>query len=411
MIKLNTLNKWAKFRQTGIMNTVGQRCLSACQVDGVPDLIPPRQITISSPFDLMKRSDALEKLRSGIGCQDDVEPTFVSNNSQLFHVVRISRSTGNQHHVMVKVSIPYISSKGVRTSGYENMVREIETLRDLRHAKGSRLYIPCILGSAWDDKVKLDGFRTTCLAAYAMPYLGRDAVELICSRKFGIIDLILMIEQISAAVDFLHSHRLCHADIKPENCVYSATERRWKLIDFTFSTGFDEVEMLKLCGTLPRIHPNMLSCRRPHHLRTEAFMKEIDYFASAISFMRCAGMHTCELLSSGEEHTPYDAVIYIDVVVQIQKGYISTKNNATNHYVKCAIKLLGQVANVALTVLDPQKKALRYRGARKNASLREFVVEYLAGDDTVTDYECRGSSERCHSEWFALRKSVTGYNT
>jgi len=67
------------------------------------------------------------------------------------------------------------------------------------------------------------------------------------------------------AVNYLHSHRIVHRDLKLENWMYGATERddRLKLIDFGFSRVLGNAdETLDLpCGTLHYTSPEVLQRR------------------------------------------------------------------------------------------------------------------------------------------------------
>lgn len=96
-----------------------------------------------------------------------------------------------------------------------------------------------------------------------MELCGCELYSRLCERKaYKERDAADVMLQMLQAVNYLHSHRVVHRDLKLENWMYGATERddRLKLIDFGFSRVLScSDEILDLpCGTLHYTSPEVL---------------------------------------------------------------------------------------------------------------------------------------------------------
>lgn len=97
-----------------------------------------------------------------------------------------------------------------------------------------------------------------------MELCSNELYSRLCERKvYTETDAAEVMIQMLQAINYLHSHRIVHRDLKLENWMYSAAEKddRLKLIDFGFSRVLgDPDELLDMpCGTLHYTSPEVLA--------------------------------------------------------------------------------------------------------------------------------------------------------
>uniref|UniRef100_A0A6B2LDF1 Protein kinase domain-containing protein n=1 Tax=Arcella intermedia TaxID=1963864 RepID=A0A6B2LDF1_9EUKA len=69
-----------------------------------------------------------------------------------------------------------------------------------------------------------------------------------------------IIQQILTALSYLHSHYICHCDIKPENLKFTDdTQSLIKIIDFGEATSFESGPMVDWVGTANYMAPEIIS--------------------------------------------------------------------------------------------------------------------------------------------------------
>lgn len=141
-----------------------------------------------------------------------------------------------------------------------NLRREIEIQRNLKHPYISRLY-----NFFYDDD------NVYLLLEYAVH--GELYQLLKTYRRFDDITASRYIYQVSMALQYLHSRGIIHRDIKPENILLSA-EKTVKLSDFGWSVNSELSTLrrrLTLCGTLDYLPPEMVESRE-HDLSVDLWL-------------------------------------------------------------------------------------------------------------------------------------------
>ncbi|KAG1654179.1 Myosin light chain kinase family member 4 [Nymphon striatum] len=121
-----------------------------------------------------------------------------------------------------------------------DVIREVQIMQDLQHPRLLQLY------DAFDD-----GGKKMCLVLELIE--GGELFERVIDDDFILTEKAcsIFLKQICEGVGFMHSRKVLHLDMKPENvlCV-SRTGNRIKLIDFGLARRFDPKKKLQvLFGT------------------------------------------------------------------------------------------------------------------------------------------------------------------
>ena len=102
-----------------------------------------------------------------------------------------------------------------------------------------------------------------CTSLYYLHVITRTAPDDYCltERKCQIF-----IRQIVRGVQFIHSQRILHLDLKPFNIMFANPDDDYNLriIDFGLAERLAETEnhvMMSMCGTLEYMSPEVMDCR------------------------------------------------------------------------------------------------------------------------------------------------------
>ncbi len=149
---------------------------------------------------------------------------------------------------------PFVALKIVpanQSHAAQQLRSEYDALKQLVHPHLPRVY----------EQGQVDGDGG---ASYlAMEYLQGEELhsDILANPLEDIIDVMV---QLSRALAFLHTHRIIHGDLKPQNIVVSQRQPlHLKLIDFGLATVASETSGNQLRGTVPYIAPEQLRGEKP----------------------------------------------------------------------------------------------------------------------------------------------------
>lgn len=203
-----------------------------------------------------------------------------------FGQVRRAVMKGNESEVRA-VKVIERSAEDGEWSNQALFVREVDLLQQLQHENIIRYY------DFYEDVHFLYVVMELCKG-------GEVFAKIVELKRFGEKDAAVLGQQMLRAMEYVHSLRIAHRDIKAENFMLAqpSLQSPIKMIDFGMACRFQEGEVLtELCGS-------------PHYLSPEVIGQKYNYKADVWAF----GV-LLYLLMYG--HYPYDAKHPRDVMVKI----------------------------------------------------------------------------------------------
>ncbi|XP_015678026.1 serine/threonine-protein kinase ULK3 [Protobothrops mucrosquamatus] len=155
------------------------------------------------------------------------------------------------------VAIKCVSKKNLNKASVENLLTEIEILKNVRHP-----HIVELKDFQWDKEY----------IYLIMEYCpGGDLSRFIRSRRILPEKVAcIFLQQLACALKFLHDKNICHLDLKPQNILLSSLEKsHLKLADFGFAQHMsprDEKHVLR--GSPLYMAPEMV-CNRQYDARVD----------------------------------------------------------------------------------------------------------------------------------------------
>ncbi|CAD8211814.1 unnamed protein product [Paramecium pentaurelia] len=144
-----------------------------------------------------------------------------------------------------KVAIKMYDKSLLKGERFNNLIKEINTLRILSHDQITKLY---------------DVYHYTTYINLVMEYCGTESLyQLLKSTSTRTIpkeQALHIIHQLLKILHYIHDRNVCHRDIKLENILIQ--NKRIKLIDFGFST-FTNQPITCHCGTPSYMAPEVVS--------------------------------------------------------------------------------------------------------------------------------------------------------
>eukprot|EP01097_Dermamoeba_algensis_P000143 TRINITY_DN1050_c0_g1_i2.p1 TRINITY_DN1050_c0_g1~~TRINITY_DN1050_c0_g1_i2.p1 ORF type:complete len:363 (-),score=106.35 TRINITY_DN1050_c0_g1_i2:267-1355(-) len=152
-----------------------------------------------------------------------------------------------------RVAIKVVKKSALQGEEIVTLKREVENLRKLNHPNILKLF---------------DVFESADEVYLVMELVdGQELFDKIIEKgNYSEKDASLIIRQIVAAIDYLHSQGIAHRDLKPENLLTSGDGQTEviKVADFGLSKNFGEDRLKTSCGSPGYVAPEVLICDSPY---------------------------------------------------------------------------------------------------------------------------------------------------
>ncbi len=172
-----------------------------------------------------------------------------------------------------------------------------------------------------------------------------------CNQIIDESKIYIIIKQLLLAINYLHSHNICHRDIKPQNILLhkKGEINNIKLIDFGLSVkNFQNIGENKICGTWAYMSPEMLFNHK--------YYKPIDLWA--------VGIIMYQLLNNGEHPFYKLGMTKKELLKNIKNKNIPYINNIS----PLANNLLQQLLQKDLSLRITASLALKHPWITRNES-------------------------------------------
>eukprot|EP00322_Chrysochromulina_rotalis_P014958 CAMPEP_0115848056 /NCGR_PEP_ID=MMETSP0287-20121206/10713_1 /TAXON_ID=412157 /ORGANISM="Chrysochromulina rotalis, Strain UIO044" /LENGTH=433 /DNA_ID=CAMNT_0003301933 /DNA_START=97 /DNA_END=1398 /DNA_ORIENTATION=+ len=202
-----------------------------------------------------------------------VEAVALQSDWQFWNIFSDVRTIGKGHFAKVKQVMhnetrehfaAKILDKALADNDIEDLVREFQMLRALRHPNIIRLY------AAYETPRKLYLVTELSTGGELMKRLGSDASvyseDQVKRHVFTIV----------GAIQYMHSKHCVHRDLKPENVLLSdgSDDAEIKIVDLGLSRFFEDRKLMRtICGTHKYLAPELVQCDRG---QIQGYDKAID---------------------------------------------------------------------------------------------------------------------------------------
>lgn len=265
----------------------------------------------------------------GFGCTYEAEHTIFDKRVAIKEL--FVSDYCNRDHISGRISVVVESKRQLVDHIYRKFLEEAKAQHGMNH--------PGIVSVS-------DVFEENGTAYYVMDYIdGCSLEQLLSNRPLDESRALNYIRQVAEALDYVHSRRRLHLDIKPGNIMIEAGSDRAMLIDFGASKQFDD----------QGINQSTMIAMTPGYAAPEQSSRSLVEFSPAPDIYSLGA--TLYRLLSGE--TPLDC----------------------NARLNCDIKPLP--AHVSATTRFAVEKAMALKISERPGSMREFL-DLL---DATTSYD------------------------
>ncbi|XP_058012596.1 serine/threonine-protein kinase ULK3 isoform X3 [Ahaetulla prasina] len=248
------------------------------------------------------------------------------------------------------VAIKCVSKKNLNKASVENLLTEIEILKNVRHP-----HIVELKDFQWDKEY----------IYLIMEYCaGGDLSRFIHSRRIlpEKVACIFLQQLAACALKFLHDKNISHLDLKPQNILLSSLEKpHLKLADFGFAQHMsprDEKHVLR--GSPLYMAPEMV-CSRQYDARVDLWSVGVILYEALFGRPPFASKSFAELEEKIRSSQPVETKLVMEAVKKDQEGDMAT-----------ALSLYSK----ALEYFVP---ALRFeRDAQRKEAIRAKVSDYIS---------------------------------
>jgi len=238
---------------------------------------PPKGKDSTAPYDTAGESSdaaaARPKRKPAFDRDGPVEAVALQSDWQFWNIFADVRTIGKGHFAKVK-QVEHnesqehfgakILDKAMADNDIEDLVREFQMLRALRHSNIIRLF------AAYETPRKLYLVTELATGGELMKRLGSDA------SVYSEDEVRRHVFTILKAVHYMHSKHCVHRDIKPENVLLSdnTDEAEIKIVDLGLSRFFEDRKLMRtICGTHKYLAPELVQCDRG---QLQGYDKAID---------------------------------------------------------------------------------------------------------------------------------------
>lgn len=170
----------------------------------------------------------------------------------------------------------------------------------------------------------LEVFTANNTAYYSMDYLGKESLESYVLRNGPLSEHRMweIMEPVINAVGYLHSHRVTHLDIKPQNIMLSAGidgKQQGVLIDFGLSKHYDEQD--NPTSTMRSVGVSHGFAPLEQYAGISSFSPKADVYALGATAFFCL---TGKIPPSAPDRSPSDVAKMLEV--RVPPLSVSTKN-------------------------------------------------------------------------------------
>lgn len=192
----------------------------------------------------------------------------------------------------------------------------------------------------------LDLFEENNTAYYVMEYLDGGSLDKLISDKNGlsVLESFQLIRQIASALDYMHSHKMLHLDLKPANVMLNKKGDA-VLIDFGLTKEFDENGFPESSTTVGHGTPGYAPIEQSNYQVGQGFPVTMDIYAlGATLYKMLSGKrppNASDILNEGVEILNLQFIQNPNVEDAISKAMNPLKNKrfqSINDFV-CALRI------------------------------------------------------------------------
>lgn len=208
------------------------------------------------------------------------------------------------------------SKEGIFYNYKRRFIKEARTLSKLNH--------PNIVHV-------LDLFEENNTAYYVMEYLDGGSLDKLIAEKNGlsIFESYHLIKQIASALNYMHSHKMLHLDLKPANVMLNRTGDA-VLIDFGLTKEFDEHGCPESSTTVGHGTPGYAPLEQSNYQPGQGFPVTMDIYAlGATLYKMLSGKrppNASDILNEGIEILNLQFIQTPDVINAISKAMNPLRN-------------------------------------------------------------------------------------
>lgn len=256
---------------------------------------------------ISERDQILQQLYIDFKLLPKESETIQGTGKHIFNFIKEigTGTTGNAYLVQHKKTKEYFCMKVVDKATLEPAVQEQVMLEFSRMQKLDHKNI-CKAYNSFDEPEKLYLQLELCEG-------GTLKDDVVANGVYNEAQAAKIMYQLLGALAYMHSRKICHRDLKPDNIMFSnQTKRTIKIVDFGFGKDVKSTQMsFALAGTIDYIAPEMING------------SNYDYFKVDVWSAGCI----CYFLLFGKP--PFSDRTMRNIVNKIRKGNIKFVGNET----------------------------------------------------------------------------------